>query len=191
MEDTNKRSHFRVELSIPINWKVLDDKETEKVRNGHGTTLFKQSGISSPIEEYLEQTAPGTKDEQFFSALQFLNNKLDFIIEQMTHGSKKENYNRGHITELSAEGLKFESVEKAETGSLVMIELLMPGVVHFCMELIAEILRVDETENQKIYAMSAHIACIMEDARDSIVKMLFQKQRIEIRNKTFHEEGTA
>lgn len=181
MKKLNKRTDFRVVMSIPVKWQVLTDEDSEMVAKGRGMELFKHRGVPSPIEEYIDQTVPGSKDEQLYLALQFLNNKLDFIIENiMTVQEHKLPY-EDHIIELCASGLKFITPVKVETGSYIKMELLMPGVVQFGMELIAEVLRVEEDE--KRYVIAARIACIMDDARDSIIKIIFQKQRKDIRDK--------
>ncbi len=180
MEQKNKRGHFRVDILIPVKWEVLDKEESETVKNGLGNTLFKQHGVPSPIEEYLENTVPGSKDEQFYLALQFLNNKMDFIIEQLMDRSMGKNLFQDSITELSAEGLKFRTREKIEPGMYIKMNLMMPGVIQFGMELIVEVLRVVEDKDE--YITAGRIACIMDDARDSIVKLIFRKQRSDIRN---------
>jgi hypothetical protein len=188
MEKINKRSHFRVEMLIPVKWEILDDEDTEKVKKGLGNTLFKQGGVLSPIEEYLDETVPGSKDEQLYLALQYLNNKLDFIIEQIMAKTEDKSLRHDDIIELSAAGLKFKTLEKIEIGSYLKMELMMPGVIQFGMELIAEVLRVMEDENGNGYVIAARIACIKDDAKDSIVKMVFQKQRSDIRNNRRDQE---
>ena len=62
MPETNKRDHFRVEITVPVKWKLLSEDEIELVKNGMGNTLFKQSGIPSPIDAFLEETPKGSRD---------------------------------------------------------------------------------------------------------------------------------
>ena len=181
MSESNRREHFRVELTVPVKWKILTDDEIEILKKGKGNTLFKQSGIPSPIESFLDETVKGSKDEQLFLALQLLNNKLDFIIEQILSRPSCEPIGHDKIMEISASGLKFTSEEKFEEGTLLKMELIMPGIVQYNMELITEILRA--TKNEEQYINAARIVYIKEDARDSIVQLIFQKQRMDIRNK--------
>lgn len=188
MEKTNKRSHFRVEMLIPVKWEFLDDEETEKVKKGLGNTLFKQGGVMSPIEEYLDQTVPGSKDEQLYLALQYINNKLDFIIEHIMARAEDKYLYHDNIIELSAAGLKFKTMGKIEVGSYLKMELMLPGVIQFGMELISEVLRVMEDEKGNGYVIAARIACIKDDGKDSIIKMVFQKQRSDIRNNRLNQE---
>ena len=180
MSDINKREHFRVEMTVPVKWKILTDSEKEIVNKGMGNTLFKEGGIPSPIDTFLEESSPGSKDEQLFQSLQLLNNKLDFIIEHLMAREQHGTSGNDNIMEISASGLKFSSEEKLKKGTMLKMELIMPGIVQYKMELIAEILRVTESDNR--YVNAASIIQIRDDAQDSIVKLVFQKQRMDIRN---------
>lgn len=186
MSDPNRREHFRVQITVPVKWKILTENEIEIFKKGLGNTLLKQSGIPSPIESFLEETATGSKDEQLFQALQFLNNKLDFIIEQLLSRDSFGKVGHDNIIEISASGLTFVSKEKFEKNTLMKMELIIPGVVHYNMELIAEILRSTKKEDQYVYA--TRIVYINDDERDSIVKLVFKKQRMDIRNKKNQED---
>ena len=179
MSDINRRDHFRVEMTVPVRWKILNDNEIQILQNGMGNTLFKQSGIPNPIETFLEETPSGSKEEQLFLALQLLNNKMDYLIEQLLSRSTDKSCGHDDIMEISASGLKFCSNEEFNEGTLLKMELILPGIIQYSMELIAEILRVRKKTEKFINA--ARIVCIKEDSRDSIVKLIFQKQRIDIR----------
>ncbi len=180
MSDSNKREHFRVEMTVPVNWKILTDDEIKVLKNGMGATLFKQCGIPSPIDSFLEETTIGSKEEQLFLALKLLNNKLDYLIEQVLSKSSGSSRNNNNIMEISASGVKFFSDEAFKEGTFLLMELILPGVTQYNMELITEILRV--TKKKDKYVNAAHIVCMKDDARDSIIKLVFQKQRMDIRN---------
>ena len=186
MDNDNRRENFRVELSVPVKWKILNEDEVKYIKNGMAASLFKESGIPSPIDKFLAEASPGSKDEQLYQAFQLLNNKLDFIIEHLMSRSDGNAAGHDDIIEISASGLKFSSDEKLDSGNILKMELIMPGIVQYKMELIAEVLRV--TPKNGIYINAARIVFIKEDARDSIVKMVFQKQRIDIRNKKSLED---
>lgn len=186
MSDNNRRDHFRVEMTVPVRWRILNDDEIQVLRDGMDSTLFKQSGIPSPIESFLDETASGSKEEQIFLALQFLNNKLDFIIDQLISGSSGKLCGQDDVMEISASGLKFTSDEKFAEGTLLKMELILPGIIQYNMELIAEIVRASKQKEK--YINAARIIHIKDEARDSIIKLVFQKQRIDIRNKKNQEE---
>lgn len=187
MSESNRREHFRVEMTVPVRWKILSDDEIELVKSGMGNILFKQSGIPSPIESFLDETTRGSREEQLFLSLQLLNNKLDFIIENLLSAPSNENFGHDKVMEISASGLKFSSEEQFEEGTVLKMELIMPGIVQYNMELITEIIRSTKKNNQ--YINAASIVYIKEDARDSIVKLVFQKQRMDIRHKKNLEDN--
>lgn len=186
MSGINKREHFRVEMTVPVKWKLLSEDEIQMVKNGMGNTLFRQSGIPSPIDTFLEETVKGSKDEQLYQALKLLNNKLDYIIEQIISAPTCDSTGHDNIMEISATGLKFASEEEFKEGAILKMEMIMPGIIQYHIELITEILRVTKKKEKKIYA--ARIICIRDDAHDSIVKMVFQKQRVDIRSRKHQEE---
>ena len=112
MNDANRRNHFRAQILIPVKWRILSKGETELVKNGMGSNLFREHGLPGPIEEFLEQAPPGSKEEQMYRSLQLLNNKLDFIIEQVLSESIYKTSNQNEINDISASGLKFTSHER-------------------------------------------------------------------------------
>ena len=179
MDTENRRGHFRVEIVMPVKWHTLNEEEIEIVKKGLGSKLFRQEGLPSPIDEFLEQATSGSKDEQLYRSLQLLNNKLDFIIDQLISKSDDVTPDQDNLIELSASGLKFTTRIKINTGSFLKMSLIVPGTVQYRLELIAEVLRVKELDNRFIIA--AKIIFIDDDARDSIIKMVFQKQRMDIR----------
>jgi len=66
------------------------------------------------------------------------------------------------------------------------MEMVMPAAIQYNIELITEILRAAKKRDKIIYA--TRIVCINDDAHDSIIKMVFQKQRVDIRNRKSPEE---
>lgn len=179
MNHQNRRSNFRVELLLPVKWNILNEEEIEFVKKGLGNKLFKQEGLPSPIDEFLDQASPGSPEEQMYRSFQLLNNKLDFIIDQLISKSDDAGPGQDDLIELSASGLKFCTRTKISTGSFLKMSLIIPGAFQYRIELIAEVLRVKEQDNRFIIA--AKIIFIEDDDRDSIVKMVFQKQRMDIR----------
>jgi c-di-GMP-binding flagellar brake protein YcgR len=179
MDYVNRRSHFRVEILVPVTWRVLNEKEVETVKEGNGNTLFKQRELPNPIDEFLEQVPPGSKEEQMFRSIQMLNNKLDFIIEHLVSGSVDSMPCRDDLMEISASGLKFKTKESVDVGEFLKMNLIMPGTIQYRIGLIAEVLRVEAKSEGSMVA--AHIIHINDDARDSIIKTVFQKQRMDIR----------
>jgi c-di-GMP-binding flagellar brake protein YcgR len=175
----NRRNHFRVEILVPVKWRVLKDEETALVRKGLGDRILKNEQLPSPIEEYLEQVSPGSKDEQLFRTFQLLNNKLDYIIDQIISNKLGKESDHDDVTEISASGLKFVTLKRLDPGTLLKMNLIIPGTFQYQMDLIAEIVRAEEKDQG--FVTAARFIHINEKDRDSIVKVVFQKQRKDIR----------
>ena len=122
----NRRDHFRIEMLVPVKWQVLNDKEIALVQKGLGENLFESEELPSPIDEYIEQLSPGSGDEPIFRAFQLLNNKLDYIIEQIDSNNRKSKGAKDDVIEISASGLKFVTGEHLETGIFLKMTLIMP-----------------------------------------------------------------
>ncbi len=184
MKDGNKRNYFRVDISIPVRWHVLNQTETGLVKKGLGCTLLTQNVFKTRIEEIPGKTS-SVRTDQIDHSLQLLNIKLDYIIHMIMnepHGSTGND----RIVEISASGIKFITSKKIDPGLFLKMSLLIPGAPHFQVELIAEVMRVEELDKEHLIA--SNIICIDEEAREFIVKMSFEKQRIDIRrNKTCTE----
>jgi c-di-GMP-binding flagellar brake protein YcgR len=115
-----------------------------------------------------------------------LNNKLDFLIEQIFLHSSGTPPARDDVIDMSASGLKFTCREHLPKGSLLKMDLVIPGTFQFQMELISEVVRVEAREGG--YIVAVHIVEIEEGSRESIVKAVFQKQRMDIRGGRMNRE---
>lgn len=185
MSSLNKREHFRVKMIVPVRWQALNEEETELVKKGYGSTLYRQDDLPSPIDDFLEQVAPGSEEEQLYRSLQYINNKLDYIIDQLLYTSVESSAGQDNVVDISASGLKFTSQEHIDTGTLIKVNMIMPGTFQYQMDFIAEVVRVEERD--KGFIVAAKIVQIDEDSRESIVKVVFQKQRKDIRRKRIEE----
>lgn len=186
MDPVNKRKYFRIETLLSVRWQILDEEETQLVKKGMGGTLLKGAGHPSPIDEFLEQVTPGSEEEHLYHCLQLINNKLDFIIGHILSKSTEDLSTQNDIIEISASGLKFATKETLQTGTFMKMNLIIPGTFQYQIDLIAEILRVEE--KGKDFIVAARIVEIDEDARESIVKTVFEKQRRNIRSERIIKE---
>jgi len=184
MKIENKRDYFRVDISIPIRWRILNQTETDLIKKGLGCSILTQRVFKTQINEIPSKTS-SIRNDQINNSLQLLNHKLDYIINMMMSDSMGATGNT-RVVEISASGLKFMTVDKIDPGNFLMIELLIPGAPHFQVELIAEVMRIDESYNE--YLVASNIIWIDDEAREFIVKMSFEKQRIDIRRLKFCKE---
>jgi len=181
MSIDNKRNHFRVEILVPVRWQILNNSEIEIFKNGGGDTLLKAGGLPNPIDDLIDQATPGSESEQLYRALKYINNKLDFIIDQQISASIGEQFPQDDVIEISASGLKFSTKENLDQGTLLKMSLILPGTFQYQMDFIAQTMRIERSAQG--YVVAAKILHIAEDSRDSIINVVFQKQRLDIRNK--------
>jgi hypothetical protein len=186
MSDSNRRDFFRALITVPVRWRVLTPEEVRRVKQGQGHTLYSKRGIPSPIDEFIEEATPGSQEERLYRCLQLLNNKLDFVIEQIFHHSSGTPPSRDDVIDMSASGLKFTCREHLQKGALLKMDLVMPGTFQFQTELLAEVVRVEAKEGG--YIVAVRIVEIDEGSRESIVKTVFQKQRMDIRGGKVNRE---
>ena len=183
----NRRKYFRGKVRVPARWQPLTEEDSRLISDGKGCELFRQADFQDPITEILERAEPGTSDKQILRCLQLLNNKLDFIIEQIFLKEMETPPSRGDVIEISGSGLKFTSQETLSRGTLLMMNLILPGTFEYQLELISEVLRSEHAGESFIIA--AKILEIREETRDEIIKVVLQKQRKEIRTGKTNQGG--
>ena len=189
MDPVNRRKYFRAEITVPARWRVLMDEEIKLVEKGMGSTLFKSADLPGPIDELMEEAVPGSKEEQLYRCLQLINNKLDFIIDQTLLKSTENPSDLDDVIEISGSGLKFTSRKYVKPGTLLKMSLIMPETLQYQMEFIAEVVRAEEKGNSFINAVK--ILVVKEETRESIVQVVFQRQRKEIRMERNDQEDNG
>lgn len=175
----NRRTFYRAQISIPLQWRILVPEEARMVRQGAGANLFRGNGVPSPIDELLEQAEPGSQEEHLFRCLQLMNNKLDFLIEHAFLKADRNSPARGDVIDISGSGLKFTCREHIPEGSLLKLDLVMPTTSRYQLEMISEVVRIETQASG--YTVACRIVEIEEGAREAIVNTVFQKQRKDIR----------
>jgi hypothetical protein len=187
MTGKNRRRYFREDLIVPARWYSLTDQEVELVEKGLGSALFKRTDLPSPIDELMEQVPPSSDLEPLYRCFQLLNNKLDFIIDQIFLKTDDRGTRQGKVLEISGSGLRFHSSEELEVGSFLRLNLIIPGTFQYQLDLIIKTIRVDRDGDGFITA--GEIVEISEEDRDAIIKVVMQKQRSDIRRQKLLQEG--
>ncbi len=190
MDSVNRREYYRAQIPVRVKWRVLMPEEVRMARQGLGRDLFRGSGGNNPIDEFLERAAPGSKDDQLYRCLRLINNKLDFLIEQSFLRPDQPAPSFGDVIDISGSGLKFTCRDHVPMGSLLKMDLVIPSTSQYQLEMICEVARI-ETQTGG-YVVACRIMEIDEAARESIVNVVFQKQRQEIRlSKADREDPSA
>jgi hypothetical protein len=180
MAESNRRGFYRAEIRIPLKYRVLFPEEVIAVRQGSGKSLFRGGRMGSPMDDLVQQATPGSDNEHLYRCFQILNNKLDFLIEEVFLRPDGSAPMRGDLIDISGSGLKFACRDHVSIGSLLKLDLIIPATAQYQLEMVAEVVRVEARQGG--YIMACHIKEIEEACRESIIQVVFQKQRSDIRN---------
>jgi hypothetical protein len=179
MTDKNQRKFFRVKTLFPATWRMLNHEEINLIQKGEGHRLLKTTDLPNPIDELIERSSPGSNEEQLYKGLQYINRKLDFIIDQFVSVSTDSLPEKNDVIEISASGLKFTSQKPLQINDYLKMDVIMPGTFHYLIEFLAQVVRIEEKGSG--FSIAAKIVEIDESARDEIIQVIFQKQRKDIR----------
>ena len=185
MKGPNRREYARAKVKLFARFSVLDRAEEERVKLGARPPLRGGRSIG-PLEELVEQIGPGNLDEPLLRCLQFINNKIDFIIDEITSRGKTSMSGVSEVTEISGSGFLFNCNVRLTRGQLVKVDLIIPSALQYRIELTARVVRVDEAQQEpgqgeRSFCVSARIVEIDEESRESIIKAVFSRQRERIR----------
>lgn len=185
MQTENRREYLRANVALSAQCRVLTREEADLIAEGDVASVL-QGGDSSPFEEIIDQMSTGSKEEHLYRCLKMMDNKLNFIIEQMISPHVRPRTSIEEVVELSGSGLKFVSKKPFPKEALLRMDLIMPGTFEFKVEFIAKVVRVYEMDLSKEgaiqeYYVAAQFAEIHERARDAIIETIFKKQRKMIR----------
>jgi len=194
MTQANRREYLRASVMLQARCQILCREEIELFLKGMGSSLLSRGSFSSPMDEFLIENAPQLKEEPIFHCLHMLNNKLDFIIDQLCSTSVPQHTYGNKVIEISGSGLRFLSQESFPVGALIRVELILPDSLQFRIEFIGEVMRIERREEKDIFeddggVVAARYAQIDEESRDAIIKTVFKRQRQLIRMERTGREG--
>jgi len=186
MNAPNRREYARAKVRLFARFRVLDRGEEEGVKTGTVGSRLRGGRSIGPLEELVEQIAPGSVDEPLLRCLQFINNKIDFIIDEITSRGKAGMSEPGEVTEISGSGFSLDCDIRLSRGQLLNVDLIMPSAIQYRIELVAKVVRVNEAQQEpgqdrRRFSVSARFVEIDEESRESIIKAVFSRQRERIR----------
>jgi hypothetical protein len=186
MNAPNRREYARAKVRLFARFRVLDRAEEEGVKKSMAGSRLRGDRSIGPLEELVEQIAPGSVDEPLLRCLQFINNKIDFIIDEITSRGKASMSMPGEVTEISGSGFRLDCDIRLPRGQLLKVDLIMPSALQYRIELVAKVVRVDEVQQEpgqdrKRFSVSARFVELDEESRESIIKAVFSRQRERIR----------
>lgn len=194
MSTENRREYLRANVALSAQCRLLTRQEVDLIAQGEIASVLQGGKNSSPFDEIIDQMPTGSKEEHLYRCLKMMDNKLDFIIEQMISPHVRPGTSIEEVVELSGSGLKFVSKKPLSEGSLLKMDLIMPGTFEFKVEFIAKVVRVYAMDFPRKggiseYHVAVHFAEIHERARDAIIETIFKRQRKMIRMEKDQKEG--
>jgi hypothetical protein len=186
MSHENRREYLRTDVLISARLQALTQEELILLEQGDADSLLEGNVFSSPIDEIIDQVPTGSREETLYRCLKMMDKKLNFIIEQMTTPPDQPGRSLNDVVELSGSGLKFLSEIPYPEGTLLKMDLIMPGTFEFKVTMIAKVIRTAPQEHREkasteLFSIAVHVAEIDEKARDAIIETIFRKQRKSIR----------
>lgn len=186
MSPENRREYLRTEVFLSARVRLLSQEELSLLEKGDIDSVLTGDPLSSPIDEIIDQVPTGSKEETLYRCLKMMDKKLNFVIEQMTTMPDQPGKTLYDVIEVSGSGLKFLSETAYPEGTLLKMDLIMPGTFEFKVTLIAKVIRRDKVDAGEkaragLFSIAVHFTEIDEKARDAIIETIFKKQRKLIR----------
>jgi len=186
MSPENRREYLRTEVFLSARMRPLSQEELSLLEKGDIDSVLTGDPLSSPIDEIIDQVPTGSKEETLYRCLKMMDKKLNFVIEQMTTMPDQPGKTLYDVIEISGSGLKFLSETAHPEGTLLKMDLIMPGTFEFKVTLIGKVIRRDKVDAGEkaragLFAIAVHFTEIDEKARDAIIETIFKKQRKLIR----------
>lgn len=186
MTPENRREYLRTDITLSTRCRLLTREEMDLVEQGSMSGILQSSSFSSPIDEIIDQLPSGSEEETLYRCLKMIDNKVNFVIDQMASSPGQPDKQMNEVVELSGSGIRFVSKDPFPKGVLLKMDLIMPDTFEFMVEFIARVVRVESKlppaeKGVQEYCVAAHYEQIDERARDAIIEAIFKKQRKMIR----------
>jgi hypothetical protein len=186
MSPENRREYLRTDITLSTRCRLLTREEKELVEQGNLSGILQRSSLSSPIDEIIAQLPSGSEEETLYRCLKMMDNKVNFVIEQMASSPDHPDRKMNEVVELSGSGIRFVSKDPFSKGVLLKMDLIMPDTFEFMVKFIGRVVRVESKlppaeKGVQEYCVAVHYEQIDERARDAIIETIFKKQRKMIR----------
>lgn len=180
-ESTQMRDSVRVDVSFPVIFTLINEKDYENLKN---FTLSHRTGDrEGDITPYFGTGELESLDPTLVKIWLSMNSKLDYIINFLrrneTGGKEKE----GLCKDISGKGIKMLYKGDLSAGEYIQLKIRPPTFPPFMVIAIGKILRVDNSPAGETEA-AVEFDAIHEDDREEIVSYVFKRQRELLRSKS-------
>lgn len=188
-ENEEKRRYFRVNDTINLLHKVIDEDDVDKLSHVTNDVL---GNCTLPValevlNEEARMLAPRLerRDPEFFEYLKILDTKLNLIAKAMTVRDDEFSKHDKREVSLSGAGLAFTNPEPIEVGSLLELRMLLTS----CLAVIVAFARVvqckaiADSSSETGYEICVEYVNMKDEDRELLVKHVVKKQLQQLRDK--------
>lgn len=193
--DQNRRQAVRVNDRVLLTCNKLEQDRFDAIaRNYHnGISLYNQKEVGE-ISIYLGSQASLSRvrerDEDLADFLQYLDAKLSRILAAVSKGPSPFDSLRAQEVVLSGTGLAFSAGEQFAVGDLFELHLvLLPEFLYiYSIAKTVSSEKLPTAEAEYNFKVACEFVLIMEADREALIRHLFKRQHLALRNKRMPEE---
>ncbi|MEW6417003.1 MAG: PilZ domain-containing protein [Nitrospirota bacterium] len=164
---SGKRGYFRVDDVLPlIAKKVTYDPSCRKSR------VFSGYNIEITDTEVPDETI----NLGLWKMLVEINNKLEMILERLQLESEGFTKAENKQVNISESGIKFIMNEKAETGDVLEIKILLSSSPSLGILTYGNVVRANSIGDGK-YEVALHFSDMNDEVREKIIQHILKRQR--------------
>jgi len=166
MNESENRQQNRVNVELPLQFYSLDAGEERETRDSEKKTRQGELG-------------------DILSSLNSMVNEINRIKKSLQDViAASENNSSGHVSDLSAKGLRFFSDKVLIEGEIIKLKLALPFSEETHIDIEAKVIWVRQSENDKWQNETAvEFVGLNEKDESHIVKYTFMREREEALNK--------
>ncbi|HHN65290.1 MAG TPA: PilZ domain-containing protein [Nitrospirae bacterium] len=170
----DRRAFFRIDDSLPVKARKAD-----RISASRFLSLIPERGdFRLPIDA-------DSRDDALMALLQEVNQKLDYLINQLILKDEGIRIDECKEVNLSATGMRFEIEEDVRIGDIVEVKMMLPSSPPVAIQTYGEVVRVKKTEREgkPLYEVGLKFTEMTEEVREEIIQYTLKRQREIIRRK--------
>ncbi len=170
-DNQNKREYSRVDVYIPVGFRLVPDEERGLVKSRiSGEVVLADFHQMPPLEHHPQR-----------EWMNLLNAKLDTVLETLTLQSEGFHLLPFKFITLSGSGMSFSSQQDFSPGDLLEIKMMLTLHKPAALYLYGEVLKVQKQTSG--YFIAACFQKIDDGIRDRIIQFAFETEREMLRER--------
>jgi hypothetical protein len=183
MNEAEKRQFYRINLTLPIEYRTIDREEFMSLSEAVAGTPTRTTRAGR--EHYLNDANSAVTNPEhleLFEQMALINRKLDTILDLLLQGKVYHNVHERHgEVEISGAGIKFITDVALEEGAYVELKLLLPVLPYLKIPILCQVVRSRKLD-RGLFEAALEFLVIRETDRDLLVRFVFAKEREAIRS---------